>query len=159
MKRRLGRREQGGAPVLFDGNATSVDEDKSWSTGGKLGSGPRVDRVKNDAPSCLVRQSCDTLGDDLRVPAGGGEDLSGLERPSDDAQTRQTANRTGENEGNPYPPALASSHGMFPAALTSKSAVLTTAGTRSCYRNRNAEGLSSRLFFTGTAPRKIPDRS
>src|SRR5215204_7073656 len=135
MKRRLGRREQGGAPVLFDGDATRVDEDKSWSASGKLSGGPRVDRVENDAPRCLVRQGRDTLGDDLRVPARGGEDLPGLERLSDDAQTRQAAQSTGENKGDPYPPALASSHGIVPAALTSWSAVLTAPGIRTCYRN------------------------
>ena len=153
MERGLGRRQQGRALTLFDDDAASVDQDETGTATGKLGSAPRVDRVENHAPGRLVGHGRDTLGDDLRVPARGGEDFSRLQCPSDDAQTRQATKSTGENEGNPYPPASASSHHLVPAALTSRSAILTAAGIWSCYRNRNAGALWSPLERTRLLPR------
>src|SRR5688572_19562649 len=134
MKRRLGRRQQGGALALFDVDAAGVDQDETGASGGELGSAAWIDRVENHAPRRLVGHGGDTLGDDLRVPAGGGEDLPGLQRPSHETETGKATQSTGENEGDPHPPASASSHHMIPAALMARSAILTAAGIRSSYR-------------------------
>jgi hypothetical protein len=84
--------------------------------------------VENHAPRRLVGHGGNTLGDDLRVPAGGRENLPGLQGLSDETQSREAAKSTGENEGDPHRPGSASSHDMIPA-LTSRSAILTAAGT------------------------------
>ena len=72
-----------------------------------------------------------------------GRDLPGLQCPSDETQSRKAAKGTGENEGDPHPPASASSHHMIPAALKTRSAILRMAGIRSCYRNRDTVGASA----------------
>jgi hypothetical protein len=43
-----------------------------------------MDRTENHAPNRLIGHRRDTLSNDLRVPASGGENLPGLQCSSDE---------------------------------------------------------------------------
>jgi hypothetical protein len=135
VEKRFGRRQKSRAPTFVDEDASGVDEDETRSGGGQFGGAARIDRMKDHAPRGLAGYGCDTLSDDLRVSTRGGEDLFRLQRTRRNAQPGNAAKSGDEQESDQRPPASVLNHCMVPEALRRGSASLTSAGTRSCYRN------------------------
>ena len=99
LKGRLGGRKQRRLTAVIHQDAAGIDEDEPRASGGKLRRAPRFDRVEHRPPDGLGGQRRRTLGDHLRVAAGGREDLPRLQRARRQPQAGESAENGDQRQG------------------------------------------------------------